>query len=115
MSTFVADTLNARFNPAPHAHQGNQWSSSGRRHCHRNHPALLADCPSYESRAISESSARTMAVALARSEGIFAGTSSALNITGALEQALELGKGHTVVTVATDTGLKYLSGDLFNN
>lgn len=78
-------------------------------------PPLLADGPGYESRAISESSARKMAIPLARSEGIFAGTSSALNITGALELALELGKGHTVVTVATDTGLKYLSGDLFNS
>lgn len=78
-------------------------------------PPLLEDGPRYESRAISESSARKLAVTVARSEGIFAGTSSALNITGALELALQLGKGHTVVTVATDTGLKYLSGDLFKN
>jgi cysteine synthase A len=77
-------------------------------------PPLLSAGPRYESRAIDETSARSMALPLARSEGIFAGTSSALNVTGALELALELGKGHTVVTVATDTGLKYLSGDLFN-
>jgi hypothetical protein len=27
--------------------------------------------------------------------------------------AAELGPGHTVVTVACDTGLKYLAGDLY--
>ena len=78
-------------------------------------PPLLAKGPRYESRAISESASHAMAIPLARSEGIFAGTSSALNVTGALELARELGPGHTVVTVATDTGLKYLAGDLFHS
>jgi cysteine synthase A len=32
---------------------------------------------------------------------------------GAIDIAMELGEGHTVVTVAVDTGLKYLAGDLF--
>jgi cysteine synthase len=32
---------------------------------------------------------------------------------GACMLARELGPGHTVVTVAVDTGLKYLTGDLF--
>ena len=32
---------------------------------------------------------------------------------GALQLAVELGAGHRVVTVACDTGLKYLSGDLY--
>ena len=50
---------------------------------------------------------------LARQEGIFAGTSSGLNVAGALQVARELGVGHTVVTVAVDTGLKYLAGDLY--
>lgn len=51
---------------------------------------------------------------LAREEGIFAGVSSGLNVVGALALARELGRGKTVVTVAVDTGLKYLSGDLFD-
>ena len=46
-------------------------------------------------------------------EGVFAGTSSALNITAALQLARELGPGNVVATVAVDTGLKYLAGDLF--
>jgi len=66
-----------------------------------------------EARAIDEGAARAMARRLAREEGIFAGTSSALNVVGALELARELGPGQTVVTVAVDTGLKYLAGNLF--
>ena len=50
---------------------------------------------------------------LAREEGIFGGVSSGLNVAGALHLAQELGPGHTVVTVAVDTGLKYLAGDLY--
>ena len=54
-----------------------------------------------------------MARRLAIEEGIFAGVSSGLNVVGALQLAEELGTGKTVVTVAVDTGLKYLNGDLF--
>jgi cysteine synthase len=63
--------------------------------------------------AIDESEARAMARRLAREEGIFAGTSSGLNVAAALRVARELGPGHTVATVAVDTGLKYLAGDLY--
>lgn len=66
-----------------------------------------------EARAIDESEARALARTLARSEGIFTGTSSALNIVGALQIARELGPGKVVATVAVDTGLKYLAGDLY--
>ena len=41
--------------------------------------------------------------------GVRAGTSAALNLLG----ALELGEGRTVVTVAADSGLKYLAGGLY--
>jgi cysteine synthase A len=34
-------------------------------------------------------------------------------VTGALAIARELGPGHNVVTVAVDSGLKYLAGDLY--
>jgi cysteine synthase A len=66
-----------------------------------------------EARAIDESEARVMAKRLAKEEGIFAGTSSALNVVAALQLAAELGRGRRVATVAVDTGLKYLAGDLF--
>ena len=66
-----------------------------------------------EVRAIDETKSRQMARRLAREEGIFTGTSSGMNVQAACDLAWELGPGHTVVTVAVDTGLKYLNGDLF--
>ncbi len=54
-----------------------------------------------------------MARRLAREEGIFAGTSSGLNVAAALQLAKELGPGSIVATVAVDSGLKYLAGDLY--
>ena len=65
-------------------------------------------------RAIDEAAARLMAKKLAKEEGIFAGTSSGLNVAAAIEIARELGPGHNVVTVACDTGLKYMAGGLFD-
>ena len=67
----------------------------------------------HEARGIEESEAREMAKLLASEEGIFGGTSSGLNVVGAIQLAEELGKGKTVVTIAVDTGLKYLTGNLF--
>jgi cysteine synthase len=66
-----------------------------------------------DARALDEAEAREMARRLAREEGIFAGTSSGLNVAAAVQLARELGPGHRVATVAVDTGLKYLAGDLF--
>ena len=66
-----------------------------------------------EVRAIDENEARATARRAAREEGIFAGTSSGLNLAGALQLARELGPGKVVATVAVDTGLKYLAGDLY--
>jgi cysteine synthase A len=67
-----------------------------------------------EARAIDEDEARAMARRLAKEEGVFAGTSSALNVLAAARLAKELGPGKVVATVAVDTGLKYLAGDLFS-
>ena len=67
-----------------------------------------------EVRAIDENEARAMARRAAREEGIFAGTSSGLNLVGALQLARELGSGKVVATVAVDTGLRYLAGDSTN-
>lgn len=66
-----------------------------------------------EVRAISEEDAFAMARRLAAEEGLLAGTSTGLNVTGAIELAREIGPGKTVVTIACDTGLKYLSGNLY--
>ncbi len=66
-----------------------------------------------EVRTIDEQEARAMARRLAKEEGIFAGTSSGLNVVAALQFARELGPGKTVATIAVDSGLKYLAGDLY--
>jgi len=76
-------------------------------------PAHLTRDVYDEIRTVPEAEARAMARRLAREEGIFAGTSSGLNTVAALRLAAELGADARVVTVAVDSGLKYLAGDLF--
>jgi cysteine synthase A len=66
-----------------------------------------------EVRVIDENDGRAMARRVAREEGVFAGTSSGVNIAAAVDLARELGPGKVVATVAVDTGLKYLAGDLY--
>ncbi len=66
-----------------------------------------------EVRVIDEEEGRTMARRAASEAGIFAGTSTGLNLVAALQLARELGPGKVVATVACDTGLKYLAGDLY--
>jgi cysteine synthase A len=58
---------------------------------------------------VSDTEAIEAARALARTEGIFAGYSSGANIAA----ALRLLAGRTVVTIINDSGLKYLSTDLW--
>jgi cysteine synthase A len=77
-------------------------------------PPLLTPGTYDEVRAIDESEARAMARRLAQEEGIFAGVSTGLNVVAALRLAEELEPGQTVATVAVDTGLKYLAGDLYD-
>lgn len=65
--------------------------------------------------ALPEQEARTMVRRLAREEGIFAGTSTGLNVVAALQLAEQVGKGGVVVTVACDSGFKYLDGALYRD
>ena len=67
-----------------------------------------------EVRAISEDEGRRMCRRLASEEGLLAGTSTGLNVTAAIQLARELGPDATVVTVASDTGLKYMNGNIFS-
>ena len=50
---------------------------------------------------------------LAREEGIFCGGSTGLNVAGAVELAKELGPSQRIVTLACDSGLKYLGGHIY--
>ena len=63
--------------------------------------------------AIEESLARQTCKDLASMEGIFCGTSSGMNVAGAIKLSKDLGPKSKVVAVACDTGLKYLSEGLF--
>ncbi len=76
-------------------------------------PPLLTKEVYDSAMAIDESKARETARKLAAEEGIFAGTSSGLNVCAAIELGKELGPGHSIVTVACDSGMKYLAGDLW--
>jgi cysteine synthase len=78
-------------------------------------PPLLDHDRYDEARTVDEAEARSTARRLASQEGLLAGTSTGLNVAGAIEIARELGPGRTVVTVAVDTGLKYLAGDLYSD
>lgn len=57
--------------------------------------------------------ARQTARDLARLEGIFAGFSAGANVAGAIELLKGDHKGQTIAVIICDSGLKYLSTDLF--
>lgn len=57
--------------------------------------------------------AKRMARRLAREEGIFAGTSSGANVVAAIRVAERLGPDATVATIIVDSGLRYLSTDVY--
>ena len=57
--------------------------------------------------------AKDMARRLAREEALFAGTSSGANVVAAIRVAERLRPDATVVTLIIDSGLKYLSTDLY--
>ncbi len=63
--------------------------------------------------AVGTEDAKEMARRLAREEGLFAGTSSGANVAAAIEVARRLRTGATVVTLMADSGLKYLSTDVY--
>jgi cysteine synthase A len=62
---------------------------------------------------VSTAEAKEMARRLAREEGLFAGTSSGANAVAAIRIAQRLGAGAKVVTLMADSGLKYLSTDVY--
>jgi cysteine synthase A len=63
--------------------------------------------------AVKTDDAKAMARRLAKEEALFAGTSSGANVTAAIRVAERLGPGAKVVTLMADSGLKYLSTDVY--
>jgi cysteine synthase A len=65
--------------------------------------------------AVATEEAKEMARRLAREEGLFAGTSSGANVVAAIRVAERLGPDAVVVTLMGDSGLKYLSTDVYRD
>ena len=69
----------------------------------------------HEIQTVSTEDAKAMARRLAREDGIFAGTSSGANVVAAIRVAQRLGPDATVATIVVDSGLRYLSTDVFQS
>jgi cysteine synthase A len=65
--------------------------------------------------AVTTADAKAMARRLAREEALFAGTSSGANVVAAIEVGRRLGPRAKVVTLMADSGLKYLSTDVYRS
>ena len=68
-----------------------------------------------EIESVTTADAWAMARRLAREEGLFAGASSGANVVAALRVAERVGPGMTVVTILCDSGLRYLSTELYQH
>jgi len=58
---------------------------------------------------VGDGPALAVAFDLLEKEGLCIGSSSAINVAGAMEVAKRLGPGHTVVTILCDSGTRYAS------
>ncbi|HEV2228359.1 MAG TPA: cysteine synthase A [Steroidobacteraceae bacterium] len=75
--------------------------------------ANLKDAPIDGAVHVADSETVRCVYRLLHEEGLFLGSTSGVNVAGALQVARELGPGHTIVTVLCDGGAKYQSR-LFN-
>ena len=78
-------------------------------------PPLWKEDTADEIMTVSTEKAMAMARRLASEEALFSGTSSGANVVAAIRVAKRLGPGHTVATLLIDSGLKYLSTNLYTN
>ncbi len=62
---------------------------------------------------VSTQEAKAMARQLATQEALFVGTSSGANVVAAIRIAEKLGPNFTVATLLCDSGMKYLTTDLY--
>jgi cysteine synthase A len=62
---------------------------------------------------VSTEDAKAMSRRLAREEGLFAGASSGANVVAGIRLGQRLGPGATVATILVDSGLRYVSTDVF--
>lgn len=74
----------------------------------------LEDAPIDEAFQIPDEEALPIAFDLLRKEGLCVGSSTGINVAGAIRLARQMGPGHTIVTLLCDSGLRYQS-KLFNS
>lgn len=74
---------------------------------------FLRDCPVDGYLQVTDEEAMDCARRLAKEEGIFGGFSTGANVAAALQLLNGAHRGQTIVTLACDSGLKYLSTDLW--
>ena len=75
--------------------------------------ANLKDAPIDDAVHIEDADSVRFVYRLLNEEGLFLGSTSGINVAAAVRVALEMGRGHTIVTVLCDGGAKYQSR-LFN-
>jgi cysteine synthase A len=75
--------------------------------------ANIEGAPIDEAFQVSDQEALPIAFDLLRREGLCVGSSSGVNVAGAIQLAKKMGPGHTIVTLLCDSGLRYQS-KLFN-
>jgi len=75
--------------------------------------ANLKDAPIDDALHVEDADTVRFVYRMLREEGLFLGSTSGINVAAAVRVALELGRGHTIVTVLCDGGAKYQSR-LFN-
>ena len=76
-------------------------------------PPLWDPADATEIAAVPSAEAHAMARRLSREEGLFAGSSGGANVVAALRLAERLGPGATIATVLCDSGVKYLSTEVY--
>lgn len=76
-------------------------------------PPLWDPTDASEIMTVTTREAKEMARRLAREEALFAGASSGANVVAAIRLAERLGPSSTVATILVDSGLKYLTTDVY--
>ena len=76
-------------------------------------PSFLERAVLSDIRTVHQEMGFSMCRRLAREEGVFCGASTGLHVAGAIEFANEMKPGQRAVTLACDSGLKYLGGHIY--
>jgi len=75
-------------------------------------PARDGGCVDWQCQ-VHDDEAMRVVIALLRQEGLMMGTSTGINVAGAIKMAKWLGPGHTIVTILCDYGIRY-QGKIYN-